>query len=121
MSLFPSTSVAILDAIAGINFVSAFIVLYMMQTVTGEAGFRSRLALLYLAQRAIYIFLVYALFANAVHIYFQAIMPARSDALVEIAFFLSCMVSFMRHRLAPQIPASEKARSWMLPILRPHY
>jgi hypothetical protein len=118
--MFPSTSIAILSFWAGVNFLSAFIVLYMMQTVTGQAGFRSKMELLYLFQRIIYIFLVYTLFANSVHIYFNAVLPARSDALVELAFFLSCLISFMRHRLAPQLPQSDKARAWALPIARSH-
>jgi len=116
--LFPSTSVAILEALALANFVSAFIVLYMMQTVTGQAGFRSKLALLLLAQRGSYLFLSYALFQNSVHIYFNATMPGRTDAIVETAFFIACFVGFMRHRLAPKVPASDKARAWSLPIMR---
>jgi hypothetical protein len=121
MFQFPSTSVATLSFWATVNFFSSFIVLYMMQTVTGQFGFRSKMELLYLAQRFIYVFLAYALFANAVHIYFNAILPARSDALVELAFFLSCMISFLRHRLAPALPTSDQARAWSLPILRSHY
>jgi hypothetical protein len=121
MFQFPSMSAAILSALGAANFVSAFIVLYMMQTVTGQMGIRSKLALLYLVQRAVYLFLVYALFRNAVHIYFDGVMPARTDAMVETAFFLSCVVSFLRHRLAPSIPASDAARSWSAPILRSHY
>jgi hypothetical protein len=118
---FPSMSAAILSALAAVNFVSAFIVLYMMQTVTGQMGVRSKLALLYLVQRVIYLFLVYALFTNAVHIYFDGIMPARSDAMVETAFFLSCVISFLRHRLAPSLPVSDAARRWSAPIMRSHY
>jgi hypothetical protein len=119
--MFPSMSAAILSFWSLINFISAFMVLYMMQTVTGQAGFRSKMELLYLFQRVVYVFLVYALFANSVHIYFNAMLPARSDALVEFAFFLSCVISFMRHRLAPTLPESDTARAWALPVLRSHY
>lgn len=110
-AIFPSTSVAILSVLASTNALTAFVVLYFMQAVTAGAGFHSRLALLQFFQRCVYAVLAFALMKNAVHIYFDGIMPAFGDALVETAFFLASIVSFLRHRLAPPIPASASWRS----------
>ncbi len=110
-AIFPSISVAILSALALSNALTAFVVLYFMQAVTAGSGFHSRLAFLQLIQRGVYIVLAFALMKNAIHIYFDGIMPAFGDGLVETAFFLASLVSFLRHRLAPPIPASAPWRS----------
>jgi hypothetical protein len=105
-----------IDVMATANGVSAFIVLYFMQTVTSGSGFASHIAMLQLAQRGLYILLSASLWMNAIHIYFDRVPPPLNGALVELSFFLVSIVSFLRHRMAPKIPATDA--NWLPPLLR---
>ena len=105
-----------IDVMATANGVSAFIVLYFMQTVTSGSGFGSTIAFLQLTQRALYIVLAASLWMNAIHIYFDSTPPSANSALVEGAFFLVSIVSFLHHRMAPKVPASDI--NWLPPLLR---
>lgn len=105
-----------IDAMAMANGVSAFIVLYFMQTVTGASGFGSSIAVLQLIQRGSYVLLAAALWMNATHIYFDRVLPSLTSAMVEGMFFLVSVVSFLRHRLAPKVPVADAG--WLPPLLR---
>ena len=102
---------------ASANAISALVVLYFAQTVTSGAGFHCPLAVLQLIQRIGYFALVAFLMGDAVQIYNEWRAPARGDLAVEGAFMFVCVISFMRHRLAPPIPGSA---SWSYPAWPQH-
>jgi hypothetical protein len=103
------------DAMAIANALLAFMMVYFMQAATRSSGLDSGLAKLQLAQRGLYIALACALFANAMHIYFDNATPGIHEALVEGAWFLLSLASFLRHRMAP--PAADADR-FTIPLLR---
>lgn len=116
MDLWTQHEALFIDLLAMANGVSAFIVLYFMQTVTSGSGFSSGIAMLQLTQRGLYVLLAAALWMNATHIYFDRVLPSITSAMVEGAFFLVSAASFLRHRLAPPVPASDV--NWLPPLLR---
>ena len=112
MQMTPSLHAALLNGAALGNVVSSIIVLYFMQTVTASSGIGSALALLQGVQRVLYVVLCGALAVNALHIYNAGELPGFYDGMVELALFALCAVSFMRHRLAPPVPADA---TWKCP------
>jgi len=105
------------DAMAVANVLLAGMMIYFMQVATRGSGLQSHIAKLQLFQRAFYIALVGALFANATHIYFDGASPGIHETLVEGAWFMLSLVSFLRHRLAPAADPDSPS-SFTIPLLR---
>jgi hypothetical protein len=118
MTLWMQHEMFFIDAMAMANGVSAFIVIYFMQVVTAGSGFDSHIAVLQLVQRGLYTLLAAALLMNAVHIYFDAVLPPLNGAFVEMSFFMVSFVSFLRHRMAPKLPGSTDAVWPLTSIMR---
>ena len=92
--------------------ISAFIVLFFMQSVTKGAGLHCKLALIQLAQRICYCALSFYLMNNAISIYTDWRCPPFDDMAVFISLMACCMASYVRHRMAPPIP---DGASWRNP------
>ena len=97
---------AVIVFAATANAVSALVVLYFAQTVTAGAGFHCPLAVIQLVQRVAYFALAAFLMTDAVRIYNEWRAPDSGDLSVQGAFMFVCVLSFMRHRLSPPIPAN---------------
>ena len=94
------------------NIISAVIVLAMGQIITNGAGIRCRLAVIRLIQRACYFALACLLANEAAEIWETWIAPPPSVLWLFLVFMLCCVISFVRHRTAPDIPDNA---SWSHP------
>lgn len=84
---------------AAFNLVSALAAVWLMQSVTVEAGFADKVKLLKLGHRAALAAVAVALFANAGYTIMGGTDPRPVDFLLESVLILALFFSGLRHKV----------------------
>jgi hypothetical protein len=110
-------SIAIEDSLITLlitmQVLAACAAIVFMQIVTKDAGWHSRVALLLLAHRATYLFLIAVLAISAWHISVVWQLPPFYDVLTEMGWAFVTFASYLRHARAPRVPSEA---SWRHPV-----
>lgn len=102
-----------------VSFASSLIVIYFMQVVTKDFGFKCRVAVVMLVQRVLYVGLAVSLVWNGLVIVETAdLAPPLPTLAIELFFFALSAVSYWRHKYAPPLP---DWASWQTPVDPPVY
>lgn len=96
-------SVTISEIGACVNFIGAFIALWVMQKVTTGAEIKTKLGLIKFLHRVSLMLLSISMMLNAVAILATNADPRTADLLVEVTFLVVLAISAWRHSLAQTI------------------